>query len=63
MHRVQNGWKNWTIMCVVLGDRGHEREDPIGEDLQDSGKSSTRARGRDIEKGTGKCAELQNSTR
>ena len=54
-HRVQCGWKNWKRMSGVLCDRKNEREDK-GEGVQNSGKTSTDVRGRDmgVEESTGK---------
>ena len=71
-HRVQSGWKNWKSVWSVVR---HENEcEDQGEGVQNSGKTSTDVRGRDmgVEEGTGKeiggrrndgCAELRSWTR
>ena len=52
--RVQSGWKNWKSVWSVVRQK-IEREDQ-GEGAQNSGKTSTDVRGRDMgfEEGTGK---------
>ena len=53
-HRVQSGWKNGKSVWSVVRQE-NERED-LGEGVQDSGKTSTDVRGRNVgvEEGTGK---------
>ena len=54
--RVQSGWKNWKRVSGVLSDRRMNVDEDQGEGVQDSGKTGTDVRGRDmgVEKGTGK---------
>ena len=46
-HRVQSGWKNWKRVSGVLCDRRMNVKIK-GECVQDSGKTSTDVRGRDM---------------
>ena len=54
-HGVQSGWKNWKRVSGVLCDRRMNVKIK-GEGVQNSGKTSTDVRSRDmgVEEGTGK---------
>ena len=46
--RVQGGWKNWKrVSGVLCTEQDNESEDQ-GEGVQNSGKTSTGVRGRDM---------------
>ena len=55
-HRVQSGWKNWNWVSGVLCDRKMNVKTKGKVHVQNSGKTSTDVRGRDMgfEEGTGK---------
>ena len=66
-HRVQSGWKDWKRVSAWSGVRLENECEDQGEGVQNSGKTSTDVRGRDIgiEEGTGKeigCRRNENAT-